>query len=175
MALDAVTTEVLAGLQELPPPAPVSYRPQTIGWVLVGAIVAAAAAAAAWRWWRRWQANAYRREALREMVDVERRLANVDTRGSALADLPALVKRTALAGTTREQVARLSEDQWLAFLDRTCPPGGFASGPGRWLPRLTYETALEPSATDLRDLTALVRRWIERHDLHTMARPDARL
>jgi uncharacterized protein DUF4381 len=164
MALDPATTEALAALQELPLPPPISYRPQTIGWVLIGALMLVATVYVTWRWWRRWQANAYRREALRAMADVERRLASPETHTAAAHALPALVKRTALACTARERVARLSEDEWLAFLDRTCPPGGFAAGPGRWLPRLAYEAGAEPSALELNDLTRLVRRWIEKHD-----------
>jgi len=164
MALDAATTQALADLQELPLPAAVSYRPQTIGWAFVGATVVTAAAIAAWRWWQRWRANAYRRDALREMADLEQRLASPETHAAAAHALPALVKRTALACTARERVARLSEDEWLAFLDRTCPPGGFAAGPGLWLPRLAYETGAEPSDSELQDLIALVRRWITHHD-----------
>lgn len=173
--LDPATTEALAALQELSLPPPVSYRPQTIGWAFVAAALLGVAAYAAWRAWRRWQANAYRRAALREMTDLERRLAGSDTRAAALADLPALVKRTALACEPRPRVARLSEDEWLAFLDRTFPPGGFASGPGRLLPALAYGCATAPSDDELGDLTRLVRRWIERHDARLMDQHDARL
>jgi hypothetical protein len=162
--MDATTTQALADLREIPLPAPISYRPATVGWVVVGVLVLAAAAYAAWRWWRRWQANRYRREALRAMDDLERRLARVDTRAAAIAELPALLKRTALARFPRARVAPLTDTEWLAFLDHTCPPGGFVAGPGRWLPRLAYATGGEPPLPDLRDLLALVRRWIRYHD-----------
>jgi hypothetical protein len=164
MALDPATTEALAKLQELPLPPPVSFLPETIGWVVVAAVVLVLVTYASWRWWRRWQANRYRREALREMAELERRLGAPSDRAAAIAELPALVKRTALACVARERVARLSEREWLAFLDRTCPPGGFADGPGRWLPRLAYEPGVQPSDAELRDVTALVRRWITKHD-----------
>lgn len=162
--LDPAMTEALAALQEISSPPPVSYRPQTIGWAFVGIALLAVTAYAGWRAWRRWHANAYRRAALREMAELERRLARADTRAAALAALPALVKRTALACEPRPRVARLSEDEWLAFLDRTCPPGGFATGPGRLLPALAYGRAPAPSDGELGDLTRLVRRWIQRHD-----------
>jgi hypothetical protein len=163
--MDTATTEALTALQEIPLPAPISYRPATIGWVVVGVVALAVLASAAWRWFRRWQANAYRREALREMADLERRFAQPDARVGALAALPALLKRTALAAMPRVGVASLSDEQWLAFLDRTCPPGGFASGPGKLLPRIAYQTIVRPTPAELHQLVALVRRWITHHDV----------
>jgi hypothetical protein len=163
--MNAAATEALKGLREIPLPPPVSFRPATVGWAAVGVLLLAVAAYAAWRAWRRWQANAYRRAALRELADIEARLGGAGTRGPAAAALPALVKRTALACFPRERVAPTTEDEWLAFLDRTCPPGGFVAGPGKLLPRIAYAADL-PADAELRDLTALVRRWIERHDAH---------
>jgi len=161
--MDAATTEALKHLQEIPLPSPVSYRPATVGWAIVGALLLGIIAYAAWHAWRRWQANAYRRAALRELADLEMRLGDAATQAGAVAELPALVKRTALACFPRERVASTTEDDWLAFLDRTCPPGGFVAGPGRLLPHLAYASD-RPAEGELRDLTALVRRWIERHD-----------
>lgn len=161
--MDAATTDALKGLQEIPLPPPVSYRPATVGWVFVGGLLLAIVAYAAWRGWRRWQANAYRRAALRELADLETRLEVADGHARAAAELPALVKRTALACYPRERVAPATEDEWLAFLDRTCPPGGFVAGPGKLLPALAYGTTA-PTDAELRDLTALVRHWIEKHD-----------
>jgi len=157
--MDAATTDALKALREIPLPPPVSYRPATVGWAVVGLLLLAIVAYAAWRAWRRWQANAYRREALRELADIEARLGAAAT----AAELPALVKRTALARFPRESVASTTEDAWLAFLDRTCPPGGFVTGSGRLLARLAYASD-RPTESELRALTALVRRWIERHD-----------
>lgn len=163
--MDPATTQALAALQEIALPPAVSYRPATAAWGVVGLGLLAVLAYAAWRWFRRWQANAYRREALREMDDLERRFARSETRVGALAALPALVKRTALAGMPRAQVASLTDTQWLAFLDRTCPPGGFASGPGQLLSRIAYQTIVRPTPAELRQLTTLIRRWITHHDV----------
>lgn len=163
--MDAATTEALNGLHEIPLPAPVSYRPATVGWVVVGLLVLAIVAWAAWRAWRRWQANAYRRAALRELAGLETRLGAAHGDGRAAAELPALVKRTALARFPRERMASMTDDEWLAFLDRTCPPGGFVAGPGKLLPVLAYGRT-PPTDAELHDLTALVRRWIEKHDAH---------
>lgn len=145
----------LAGLQELPLPAPPSWMPQTIGWLGVAIVVVAVAAWVSWRRRRRWLADAYRRQARAELARIER--------GDVPATvLPTLVKRTVLAFAPRETVARLSDAEWLGFLDRTYPPGGFSDGPGRLLPLLAY-AADAPDPQQVRDVVALVARWIDGH------------
>jgi hypothetical protein len=147
----------LSGLREIPLPAPVSYAPRTVGWLIVGVLLLAALVWALWRRHRRWVANRYRRTALGELAAIERDLR------TAPAALPALVKRTALVFTPREAIARLTDAEWLAFLDRTYPPGGFVAGPGRLLPVLAYAPPRDLNDGQLRDVVALVRRWIEGH------------
>lgn len=149
---------MLEGLREIALPAPIAYVPQTAGWAVVAVVVLALLAWALWRRHRRWVANAYRRAALAELGDIESRLD-----GGGASELPALVKRTALAFEPRVSVARLSDVEWLRFLDRTWPSGGFVDGPGRLLPRLAYGTAAGVPDSDLRALLALVRGWIEHH------------
>ena len=104
--------EALEQLREIPLPVPVSYAPQTIGWYIVGALLVAGLAWLAVRWHRSWRANRYRRAALAE-------LCAAGARGQPGHALPALVKRTALSFAPREEVAGLSGDRWLEFLDRT--------------------------------------------------------
>lgn len=159
----------LTGLQEIPLPAPVSYMPQTVGWLIVAIVVVIALAYGAWRWRKHRLANRYRVVALAELAVIEQQLVGAREEASGLAAaaaLPALVKRTALAVVPRERIASLTDAAWLAFLDRTYPPGGFATGPGRLLPQLAYARAQDVAAlrdADLRELIALVRRWIEHH------------
>ena len=71
-----------------------------------------------WRFWKRWQANAYRREALRELGEIE----------TAPERLPELLKRVALVAYPRAEVAELSGDAWLGFLDGTLGSTDFTSG-----------------------------------------------
>jgi hypothetical protein len=147
----------LSGLREIALPPPVPYVPQTVGWLIVAALLLVALAWVAWRWRRRWLADRYRRTALGELAVIERGLP------AAAAAIPALVKRTALVFAPRATIARLTDAEWLAYLDRTFPPGGFVAGPGRLLPRLAYAPAGDLDRGQLRDLVALVRRWIEGH------------
>ena len=100
----------LTQLQEIAPPQPVGYLPQTPAWYVVFALIMVALAWLLWRWYRRHRSNRYRREALRALEQIERNIQDAGKRPAALAALPALVKRTALAFAPREQVAGLISD-----------------------------------------------------------------
>lgn len=151
----------LAGLQELPPPDPISYAPATAGWVVIGALLLALLIYLAWRAAKRWRANAYRRAALAELTAIEKTVA--------IGTLPALLKRTAMAATSREEVAGLNGQEWLRFLDRTLGGESFTRGHGQLLTRIAYRN--QPQLDDIpRDdvvqLLQLSRRWIKHHDAH---------
>lgn len=196
-ATHPLSGDVLAGLQELPPPQPVPYVPQTFGWLIVAIVLVLLIACTGWLLVKHWRANAYRRQALAELNRIEaafRAQAPVPSskaiaapasaaprsaaapalasRGEAgWGALPALLKRTAMAATSREQVASLTGDDWLRFLDRTLNSDAFVCGAGRLLPRLAYSQSLpaDISTQDLDQLMALSRRWIRHHDARRAA------
>ena len=154
--------EALANLQELPLPEPVSYAPQTAGWYLLLAIALMLAAVVVFRWRRHRASNRYRREALSALVRIERESSGA----GALDQLPALVKQTLLAFAPREDVAQLSGNRLLQFLDSTYGGTEFTAGPGRLLPKCSYGSpdalaAIPPD--EAAELLALLRRWIKRH------------
>lgn len=158
----------LQGLQELPLPAPVSYAPQTIGWMfvaimLLGAVVLLSLAAL-----RRYRRQHYRRNALQELAGIEASLASgqVDPlrRAALLAAIPCLLKRTSLEIARREQVAPLTGDAWLAFLNST--RGRFDAQTGPLLTLASYAPPQEVAGLSPDEAAALIRHardWIEHH------------
>jgi cbb3-type cytochrome oxidase subunit 3 len=158
----------LKALQELPLPEAVSYLPQTIGWAALAVLLLAALGVAIWYALRRHDQQRYRRAALAELASIEARLASADSdrdqRANALAAIPRLIKRTALAVAPREQVAALSGGEWLAFLQRT--RGRFDARSGALLALASYAPPDVVAAISGRDATVLIdhtRDWIERH------------
>ena len=133
---------------------PVSWLPQTTAWyvAVVAALLVMALGLAAWLRHRR--KNRYRREALA-------RLAEIANRG-AYAELPALVKRTALCCGRRVEVASLTGEAWLRFLDESYGGRGFTHGPGRALTTLAYAPTPE---LDGDAIVPVVRDWIRKHDV----------
>ncbi|MFM0171003.1 DUF4381 domain-containing protein [Paraburkholderia sediminicola] len=158
----------LQGLQELPLPAPVSYAPQTIGWVFVAFLLLATVLLALWVGWRRYERQRYRRSALQELAGIEASLATGQAdplqRAAMLAAIPRLLKRTSLEIAPRAQVAALTGDAWLAFLQRT--RGRFDAQTGPLLTLASYAPPEQVARLSPDDAAALIRHardWIEHH------------
>jgi hypothetical protein len=149
----------MANLTEIGLPDPVPWWPPAPGWYVVAGLLVLGLLWQAWRLLHRWQANAYRREALSELRDIE--ASGVD----ALVRLPALLKRSALSAYPRAAVASLSGDAWLGFLDGCLGTTDFTRGPGRPLAELAYDPAAAArlSGSDVRSLVRLAQRWVRRH------------
>jgi len=159
----------LEALKEIPLPDPVPYIPQTVGWLLIGALVLGAIGYGLWRLVLHRAANRYRLAALKELAEIESRIDKADERHRALTAIPALLKRTAMAAAGRQTAAALSDRAWWEFLDRTYAPGGFSNGPGRLLTLFSYAEPSKLAAvpeSEVRDVIVLVRRWIKEHHAH---------
>lgn len=140
--------DLLDQLIEPPEPIPVSMMPQTWGWAALGLILLVACAITAILLWRRYRANAYRRDALRELEAVRDDPAAIAT----------ILRRTALAAYPRHEVAGLVGDDWLRFLDARTSGTSFCEGPGRAVAVAPYQTVRAEPA-----LYAVVSGWIVRH------------
>jgi hypothetical protein len=163
-------------LHDIVEPTAVSWMPSTVGWVIVGVVLLGMALRSGWLRYRRWQADAYRRAGLVELLSL--RAAVLGTEGSpvgdgiggsgereALASLPALVKRVALAAADRGEVAAMTGDVWLAWLDGSYHRPAFTHGVGRLLPELAYAPGLAGrlDRTEIDQLLGLVEDWIRTH------------
>lgn len=146
---------------EIAVPEPVPYTPETPGWWALGLLVAAGLVAGAVRLVRLHRANAYRRAALEELAVLRRRAAGGD-RDAAVAELPALLKRTALGAAPRASVAGLSGDPWLDWLDAAAP--GALDAPSRAaLGTLVVRPPQDTPRTADPALFAGAEAWVRRH------------
>lgn len=163
LPIDPVTEAALRSLKDIALPAPVSWMPQTWGWALVAIVLAVILVVWFWQWLRRYRANAYRREALRLLANLETEIRNPLTRTEAVRSLAVLLKRVALAAWPREDVASLSSTAWVRFLnEHDCHLGSALT---RALDDLEYhaEAARADASTSTDDLISAARGWIERH------------
>jgi hypothetical protein len=140
----------LSKLHDFYYPPSVSWKPQTIGWYVVFALVGFAILWLAYRALRHWQHNRYRRLALKELASTPPEL------------LSALLKRTALAAWPRDTIASLTGSRWLTFLTETSSLDSFQQQPGNRIEELALSTTPFPPDDEqrLRDLAA---QWIRRH------------
>jgi len=157
---DPLTTLALEKLDDIVQPQPVSWLPETWGWLALALLLVALVVWALWRRHKRYVANRYRREALAE-ID---RLAATLGVGAAATGIAEVLKRVALKAWPRETTASLSGAAWLVFLKRQNFTSDSAT---RILDDLEYHAGPGLAESDARDFADDARRWIER--LHVSA------
>lgn len=149
----------LGEFAEVVAPPAISWWPQTAGWWWLGAALLAMLLRYSWRRLRHWHRNRYRREAAARL----RQLAQANPPHSLLIELNKLLKLTALAAFTRDQVARLSGPAWINFLNGHCPSQPFAGELGTLLARGVYQNAALDDATKAALLAACLE-WVYQHE-----------
>ena len=111
----------LAALRDIHVPDPPGFWPPAPGWIAIACLVTAAVVAAAVIAVRRWRAERFRRDALARLrsLRVRHRAGAPDT--EIAMELSVLVRRVALARSSRAEVASLTGERWLAWLESTLP------------------------------------------------------
>lgn len=141
-------------LRDLHLPDPVGWWPPAPGWWVLAAIALAAVAWVVRRWLKDRARARARRHALSELnryVEDYSRHGNAVTLG---ADISELVRRTMLAYAPRGEVAGLTGEAWLAWLDRDLERPVFREGEGRPLIEWPYR---DPTADiDRAEVTAFI-------------------
>ena len=119
----------LAALRDIHVPDPPGFWPPAPGWIAAACVVTAAGVAAAViaaRWWR---AERFRREALGSLRSLRARHRAGAPETEIAMELSTLVRRAALARRPREEVAGLTGEHWIAWLESALPDPRPWSGP----------------------------------------------
>ena len=162
------TANPLDQLKDIHTPDAIGLWPPAIGWYLIAAFVIAVLVLACVILWRRWQQNAYRRAALRECDDIEREItAGSDSRAAAIR-IATLLKRTALSVFHRAEVAPLSGDAWILFLESKASEAFFSIASSQLLIEASFRENPPYNQSDVAQLLDEARRWIRKHQ-----RPNA--
>ncbi|KAA6184028.1 DUF4381 domain-containing protein [Thiohalocapsa marina] len=140
-------------LRDVHVPASAGLWPPAPGWWLLAILLPLVLGLLGRQGWRAWQRRRRRGRILAELDA----LAALEPGPDLAAGLSALLKRLALSRFPRQQVAALTGEAWLAFLDRTGGNGRFSAGPGRALALGPYAPAAQ---CDAQALLALARDWI---------------
>jgi hypothetical protein len=165
---EATLTELLARLEGIVEPTPVSWAPQTVGWWVLGVVLLGLVSILTLWLIRRWRSDRYRREALIELTSIEKRL-HAGEHGAIVA-VAIVLRRVALHIAPRERVASLTGERWLGFLNDHVRRSVFTDGAARLLVEVAYAPlaplACDRNAGDSDDRTELVgcaRNWVRRH------------
>lgn len=156
----------LQNLYDIISPQPVAWLPPALGWYALGFSIFLLCSWLSVQKYLAWKRNQYRREALIELGELEKQLTESDRYQQVLPQLPELVKRTAVAAYGRSQVASLTGDDWLGFLDKTGSIHLFTKEIGRLLQDCSYQPPSQLakfSNEQVAELQKAVSYWIRKH------------
>ncbi|EAZ92317.1 DUF4381 domain-containing protein [Crocosphaera chwakensis] len=157
---------MLNGFREISLPEPPRYFPQTIGWTILAKIIFILVIIWVIKFYQYWQKNRYRRAALKRLRQLEKALQTPETKVNALKELPILLKQTALAVYPRQQVASLTGQAWLTFLESTYSGNLLTPEQGKILTQLAYQSnqmISQLSSETVIDLFDFARHWLAKH------------
>jgi len=156
----------LQNLHDIISPQPVSWLPPAPGWYALGLSIFLLCSWFSVQKYLAWKRNQYRREALIELDELEKQLADSDKYQHVLPQLPELVKRTAIAAYGRSEVASLTGDDWLGFLDKTGSTHLFTKENGRLLQDCSFQPPSRLATFSNEQVAGLqkaVSYWIHKH------------
>ncbi len=150
-------------LREIHLPDPIGWWPLAPGWwlLIIGIPLLLLLLAWLWRFLRR---KTVKKLALLELETIAR---NDLPPLEKVQKLAILLRRISLSAYPRAEVAGLTGEAWLEFLDHSFKTRPFSEGSGRLLIEAPYRREFEG---DLETLVALCRDWIKR--LPKGQRPD---
>lgn len=153
----------LHGIEEVQLPDAISWMPQTIGWKILALCLLLGFCFFVYRKVKKWWRNRYRREALKQLAQLEL----TEDAYTVVSRLPFLLKATALQRYPREDIASLSGERWLAFLSDHYPGPTFNDALGHQLITIAYQSKPQWALSD-QDANRLVdraRAWIKKHQV----------
>lgn len=145
-------------LRDLHLPDPIGWWPLAPGWWFVLLSAACLLGYLSWRVYRRWQYNAPRRFALRELARYEAEYLEHRDPVRLGKELSELLRRGMLAYAPRGEIAGLTGESWLQWLDSGMPLPYFHTEGGKSLLELPYrDPAGDFSDIDIDALLSAVR------------------
>ena len=145
-------------LRDLHLPEAIGWWPLAPGWWLLIALAVIGLALLLRQHLRRRERGAARRHALQQLKDLTAQYEQHRDAVRFSAALSELLRRTMLAYAPRQEVAGLTGDAWLAWLDRDLDAPRFQTDAGRKLLEMPYRRPDENvAAMELIDMVAAVR------------------
>lgn len=150
----------LAELRDIHMPAPIETWPPAPGWWLLAALATALVIYLIYLAIKHWRANRYRREALAEMSVLLNTWHEDGNDKAYIEALQQLLKRVALTTFPREDVASLTGEAWVQFLDRSSGSHDFSMGEAEVLIDGNYRPDV---SIDVPALHSAAAQWIKQH------------
>ena len=150
----------LVQLRDIHQPGMIETWPPAPGWWLLAALAVAALTALIVRAFRHWRANRYRREAIKELNALLTDWQSHHDDLVYLTSLQQLLKRVALTRFPRDDVASLTGEAWVQFLDRSSGSHDFSMGEMELLIDGSYRPDV---AVNVESMQFFALQWIRQH------------
>ena len=167
---------LIHGIEEVYLPASIAWWPHTLGWKVLLVCLVCWLGLVVIRAYGKWQGNRYRRQALLQLAAIRQSQASFKqhpdgsaqyklAKQNALKQLPALLKLTALHAYPRNEVAQLSGEVWLRYLNECCASPCFDSSSGALLLAIDYQAATKWQADHAQTdaLFSACQQWLQQH------------
>ncbi len=150
---------VLSQLKDIDLPAAVSIFPLATGWWIV--LFSLAVATVIFILWKvGFLANLqFKREAYKQLQKIETEFSAQKNTPSALNEISILLKKICLKKYPTVEVASLTGEAWLRFLDQTNKTHDFTHGIGK---ALNFDRFKKQSQANIPELITLVKKWIKK-------------
>jgi len=146
------------GLKEIPLPDPVSYFPETIGWLLLLLFFGLFLGILFWIQLQRWRQRAYLRLAIRDLHEISHQQLNY-------TQIPLILRRSALQKYNRAEIASLRGQPFIDWLNGRLKQPVFEPVDGELMAALPYAPLTNVGA-DKAALDSLVEKsifWLKKH------------
>jgi cbb3-type cytochrome oxidase subunit 3 len=143
-------------LRDIHLPEAISWWPPALGWWLLAIFIPLLLGLLYWLYKRFTRKTAIK--AAKKMLVQIKQDPQLDN-SQKLKDLSALLRRTAISTTARNECAGLTGQQWLEYLDRSVKDSPFTDGIGRLLAHAPYQQ-YAPTEQEITQLTSLCEDWL---------------
>lgn len=143
-------------LRDLHLPAEIGWWPLAPGWWVIIGILTAGVCWLLYRAYLNWRADRARRVALRQLVYLSEEYQSTGNATELAIKLSELLRRAVLAYASRAEVAGLTGEPWLDWLDRGLDAPLFTDGPGQSIESLPYRAPAEEREADRPEAEALI-------------------
>ena len=141
------------------PPAP-SWWPPALGWWILLAIIVMTIALGVWFYRQRLaRIQSPQHLALKELEDLEQQYRNNKDTKKLVINLSALIRRVAISLHPRKEVASLTDEQWLTWLDQNTSDKKFVQKTARILIEAPYQHL--PVVDNPQEMIQACKTWIE--------------
>jgi hypothetical protein len=144
-------------LRDIHFPEAIGWWPPAIGWWLLMILMPLLLGFLFWFYKRLTRQTALK--TARKMIKALRNDTSLDDR-SKITELSALLRRVAISTGTRSEVAGLTGQTWLRYLDSSVKGPRFSEGPGRVFLDMPYQKSV-PTELAIQDVFQLCEDWLK--------------